>query len=40
MTVKAPIYEQHLYEKLQTYVCLVKTLKIGGFVIDRKHINL
>ena len=38
MTVKASIYEQNLYEKLQKYVFWSKPLKIGGFVVDRKHI--
>ena len=33
------MHEQHLYEKLQKYNCWVKTLKIGGVVVDRKNIN-
>ena len=40
LTVKASIYEQNLYEKLQKYGLFIKTLKIGGFVVDRKNIDL
>ena len=39
MTVKAPIYEQNLYDKLHKYNCWSKPLNMV-VLVDRKHIHL